>query len=80
MGDGCGGTLECGTCPQGETCGGRGIPNVCAVPPCQPTTCEAADAECGAVPDGCGGTLQCGLCPDPEICGTTNVCGPPAAP
>jgi len=28
--DGCGGTLECGTCAAPETCGASGTPNVCA--------------------------------------------------
>jgi len=27
--DGCGGTLECGNCPDGQTCGGGGVTNVC---------------------------------------------------
>jgi len=27
--DGCGGTLTCGTCTGGETCGGGGVANVC---------------------------------------------------
>lgn len=30
--DGCGGTLECGTCSGLATCGGGGTPNVCAIP------------------------------------------------
>ncbi len=29
--DGCGIQLDCGGCPAGETCGGQGAPNVCAV-------------------------------------------------
>ncbi|HRI54691.1 MAG TPA: hypothetical protein PLW65_31355, partial [Pseudomonadota bacterium] len=29
IGDGCGGTLNCGTCPAGQTCGGLGQPNQC---------------------------------------------------
>jgi hypothetical protein len=29
--DGCGGTLDCGTCTLPETCGGAGIPNRCGV-------------------------------------------------
>jgi hypothetical protein len=79
IGDGCGGTLECGTCPAGQTCGGGGTANVCGAPPpppCQPTTCEAAGAECGSMGDGCEGTLECGTCPEGQTCGTTNVCGP----
>lgn len=30
--DGCGGTLVCGACTGGSTCGGRGVANVCGVP------------------------------------------------
>src|SRR5262245_12017176 len=30
--DGCNGTLLCGTCGPGQTCGGGGQPNVCGVP------------------------------------------------
>ncbi|HEU4734640.1 MAG TPA: hypothetical protein VFT22_42405 [Kofleriaceae bacterium] len=33
--DGCGGvTPSCGSCPSGQTCGGGGVPNQCAGPPC----------------------------------------------
>ncbi|MCC6522927.1 MAG: hypothetical protein IT373_09720 [Polyangiaceae bacterium] len=31
-GDGCGGTLDCGTCPAPQTCGGGGTPGVCGTP------------------------------------------------
>ena len=31
-GDGCGGTLNCGTCPSPATCGGSGVQNVCGTP------------------------------------------------
>jgi hypothetical protein len=73
--DGCGGTLNCGTCNLPETCGGGGTPNVCG---CSPTTCAAEGANCGMIADGCGATLDCGSCTLPETCGgggTPNVCG-----
>ncbi len=77
--DGCGGKLECGSCPSGQSCGGGGVPNVCgAVAGCTPTSCAAQGKNCGAVADGCGGTLQCGSCPGGQTCGgggTPNVCG-----
>jgi hypothetical protein len=38
-GDGCGGTLNCGTCTAPATCGGDGTPGVCGSPP----TYTAAD-------------------------------------
>ncbi|RKH01932.1 tryptophan synthase alpha chain [Corallococcus sp. CA053C] len=78
--DGCGGTLECGTCADPEVCGGGGVPNVCGPGPCTPLTCEARGATCGPTPDGCGGLLECGTCAAPEVCGGSgvpNVCGPP---
>jgi hypothetical protein len=49
--DGCGGTLTCGTCSGSQTCGGGGVPNMCAVPPPPPPpagfagpTANAADS------------------------------------
>ena len=42
--DGCGGTLVCdmpGGCPGGQSCGGAGVPNVCGVGTCTPTSCVA---------------------------------------
>ena len=64
--DGCGGTLECGTCASG-TCTAA---NVCA---CTPTTCAAEGKTCGTIADGCGGTLACGTCAS-GTCTAANVC------
>jgi len=36
--DTCGGTLSCGSCPDGETCGGGGAANECGVGACVPKT------------------------------------------
>ena len=74
--NGCGGTLDCGGCPEGKACG-TVEPNRCGEAGCVPTTCAAALAECGVVEDGCGGTLDCGTCPSGEVCGveTPNRCG-----
>jgi len=42
--DGCGGvTADCGDCPSGQTCGGGGVANVCATPPCS-GLCDQVDA------------------------------------
>ena len=30
IGDGCGDSVDCGPCADGETCGGGGIPNQCS--------------------------------------------------
>jgi hypothetical protein len=78
--DGCGSTLECGTCTAPETCGGGGVANVCG---CAPTTCAAQGKDCGSISDGCDGTLDCGTCDEPATCGgagTANVCGQAACP
>ena len=80
-GDGCGGVLNCGTCPSGQQCGATGLPSQCvaAVPTapdggaCVKKTCEDYLAEfknCGEQSDGCGGTIDCGQCTVPgEFCG-----------
>jgi hypothetical protein len=76
--DGCGGSLECGTCASGATCGAGGSANVCGVGTCTPTTCEAAGKNCGVISDGCSALLECGGCTRPEFCGgggVQNVCG-----
>jgi hypothetical protein len=37
-------------------------------PVCEPTTCEAVEAECGIINAGCGTTVDCGPCPPGEVC------------
>ena len=84
VGDGCGGTLACGTCTSPQFCGGGGF-NACGTTgllpdggvPCQPTTCGQLGFNCGIAGDGCGGQLQCGSCTDPQYCGGGgfNLCG-----
>lgn len=70
-GDGCGNVIQCGsTCPDGQTCGGGGVPSKCGAPPCKPQTCTELGANCGAIGDGCGGLIaDCGTCATGEICG-----------
>ena len=87
--DGCGGTIDCGTCLAPAFCGGAGFSKCgdpiadssCSPPPCTPLTCQAAGANCGAASDGCGGVLDCGSCTAPDFCGGggINVCGHPTA-
>ncbi len=81
IGDGCGGAINCGTCPAGQTCGGGGTPSTCGAPsPCVPrTSCAGTGANCGSFPDGCGGSIGCGTCPAGQVCGATtpSVCGTP---
>ncbi len=76
-GDGCGHTLQCGTCPVPEICGAAGF-SKCGGgfglgpdggPLCNPTDCKSLGFDCGPAADGCGGLLQCGSCQAPLICG-----------
>ena len=81
--DGCGGTLSCGTCQNGQSCGGGGTPNVCGEGACIPRSCEALGKNCGQVSDGCGETLECGTCLGGQTCGgggSPNVCGESCTP
>jgi len=86
--DGCGGTLQCGTCTSPQYCGGGGYDkcggnnglNPDGGVSCTPTTCQALGYNCGYAGDGCGGLLNCGgnSCPSPEYCGGGGYdqCGP----
>lgn len=91
-GDGCGGTLNCGTCAAGMACGAGGVAGVCGSTTCTPRTCAQAGANCGFVGDGCGGIINynattgvgagCGTCTGGMVCGGAgmpNNCGTPAA-
>lgn len=82
LSDGCGETINCGTCDlPGDSCAGGGVTNVCghSLPSCTPTSCAAEGKDCGTMSDGCGGTLNCGTCSGlGEACGASgeeNVCG-----
>jgi hypothetical protein len=84
IGDGCGGTIDCGSCTAPQTCGGGGTLFQCggdSTTACTPRSCADAGANCGVVADGCGGlTASCGTCPTGQTCGgsgTPNVCGGP---
>ena len=68
--DGCGNTLDCGSCPLGQACNAGKCP-------CSQATCAALGYTCGSFPDGCGGTLACGTCPAGQGCeGGACVCAP----
>jgi hypothetical protein len=69
--DHCGGTVNCGSCSNGETCGGGGVQNHCGAPPCHHYTCQELNATCGPQGDGCGGQIDCGTCPDGQVCRNT---------
>jgi hypothetical protein len=80
-GDGCGNTIQCGTCNAPQTCGGGGTYGQCGYPDagsCTPRTCGQLGYNCGTDGDGCGGAIDCGTCTPPAICGgggKPNVCG-----
>jgi hypothetical protein len=67
--DGCGGTLSCGTCTNGQMCGGT-TPNRCGCT-CDPTWCGTVSI--------CGTTMTCPTnCVSPQSCGgggVANRCG-----
>jgi len=62
--DGCGGVLDCGSCPAGEGCGVDGVAGQCSscVSTCVPVTCAGTGALPGIISDGCGNILDCGTC------------------
>lgn len=70
--DDCGGSIECGECPAGQTCGGGGR-NQCGSAPCSPRTCAQAGGGCGKLSDGCSGVIDCGDCTAPETCGGAGI-------
>ncbi len=77
-GDGCGVSIDCGTCPLPQTCGGCGVPGQCCSTGCTPMTCAQQNIMCGPAGDGCGSLLNCGNCPAGQACGgggTPGQCG-----
>ncbi len=76
LGDGCGGTLDCGSCNAPQTCGGGGVPSQCGGNNgCTARTCASIGANCGPEGDGCGGLLNCGVCPSGQTCGGGGING-----
>jgi hypothetical protein len=58
--DSCGLYIQCGSCPDGQTCGGGGIQNVCATQSsCVPHRVICGH-RCGVFDDGCGNQICCG--------------------
>lgn len=81
MSDGCSGQLDCGVCAGVETCGGRGVPNVCGCTETDAALCTRLTKNCGTLTtvDKCGSrrSVDCGSCTAPAVCaggGTANVC------
>jgi hypothetical protein len=86
QGDGCGGSITCGTgtCTSPQFCGGGGF-NICGgdnglqpdgASNCKPETCGSLGLNCGPAGDGCGGLIaSCGTCSTPFVCGGGGVPG-----
>lgn len=72
--DQCGGTLRCGVCSGGQTCGANG-PNRCGSGTCSPIDCAASSSSCGIISDGCANVLECGSCADGAVCSVVNNVG-----
>jgi hypothetical protein len=78
--DGCGATLNCGTCGTGSQCTQGVDPNgfeSWSCQTCTPRTCAQLGQQCGAVSDGCGGVLSCGTCSSGQ-CMSGHCCQPHA--
>jgi hypothetical protein len=75
-GDGCGGTVDCGACPDGQACGlqqafqcGEGPTGSDDACPARIESCAEVGAECGVIGNGCGGSIDCGGCGGGQLCG-----------
>jgi len=77
--NGCGGLIDCGDCPTGQTCGGGDVAHLCGSSSCTPISCAGTGYQyCGRIGDGCGHALDCPDCTGGATCGgggTPNVCG-----
>jgi len=58
--DGCGGMLDCGTCPNGEQCG-------------EPTSNTCARPNCRRPGEACSGEYSSAECCDGQFCGLVNT-------
>jgi hypothetical protein len=74
-GDGCGGLLQCGTCPNGTACNaGQCYPPDGGPPVCVPKTCAQQGVQCGPAGDGCGNIITCPPCPNGQTCNSSGQC------
>jgi hypothetical protein len=74
-GDGCGGLLQCGNCPNGQTCvSGQCYAPDAGPPMCIPKTCAQQNIQCGLAGDGCGNIIQCPACPTGQTCNSSGQC------
>jgi hypothetical protein len=74
-GNGCGGLLQCGNCPMGQTCvSGQCYAPDAGPPVCMPKTCAQQGIQCGLAGDGCGNIIQCPACPTGQTCNSSGQC------
>ncbi len=80
VGNGCGSTMDCGTCSKSDWVCQDGICRGGSSCRARMSCTEGAAKYCGKIGDDCGGELDCGDCTAPEQCGgsgTPNMCGDP---
>ena len=68
--NGCGVSLDCGTCSGTDIC--NTDTKQCEAT-CTPKTCSQLNAECGNIDDTCGSDINCGICSTNEHC-SNNSC------
>ena len=68
--DGCGGTLDCGDCSEGEVCNAAGK---CVSQDTCSDTCDSLGYDCGTQ-EICGEYEDCGSCSEGEVCNAAGKC------
>ena len=80
--NGCGGIIQCGSCPAGQTCGGGGKPSECGTA-VRPDDAAPGAGSTAARPATAAAAAQCGTAGDAGTCGggggAAGVCGTSAA-
>ncbi|MBC8134098.1 MAG: hypothetical protein H7X95_14045, partial [Deltaproteobacteria bacterium] len=73
IGNGCFGTIDCGTCAAGQICeNGLCVEGAACIPkPCQ---VASGGKYCGRVGDGCGRAMECPACDATQVCSPSGVC------
>lgn len=67
--NGCGQTINCGSCSSNQVCSDNKCQNTC-----KPYTCSYLGRVCGTTNGGCGGTINCGTCSIGYTCSTNGRC------
>jgi hypothetical protein len=75
IGNGCGGSVNCGDCPAGLTCTNRVCSNGAGYDGGVLTSCTVTGGQyCGDIGNGAGGKLACGACTTPGWSCTDGLC------